>query len=723
MMNSIYFLKRWLTAALAVLMLLAPVAGQAAAPANWKDTGFSVDAQGLTLHDVLRDFGRVYGVTLSVEVDDTVRLKGRFKADSGTDFLDRLGQAYHFNWFVSNGTLFIVSRTDNTSMRLQIGEDAVQDAKAALVGLGLFDPRFGWGELPDEGIVIVSGPRRYVELARDVLLPDEKKLALKERQVMMFRLKYASATDRTITTRGKTETIPGVKTILSGLLFGANGPEKSVDDKREVDAGSNKRSHTPKIDKGDSREVPLPLFGGAPKTGSSVENAGQGKDNERAWKSKDSSDDVKPRIEANPALNALLIYDKLSKRPVYQALIDQLDVEPQQVEIEAIIVDIDRSKLLDLGVEWGFNKGNTTTTINGTRADSAGAALPIPGATLMISNVAHFYARLKALEGTGDAQVLATPTVLTLDNVAAVLDLSQTAYVPLTGERVADLADVTAGTMLRVIPRIIQDGADTQVRMDVDIEDGALDTSGTNVNATRSTISTQAIVELQQTLMIGGYHSDSISKDRQKTPVLGDIPLFGNLFKSTTNSSRSRERLFLITPRLVGGAAARAAAAEQRKVAARQTAEIHNTLRREAPAVNAGQKSFGDQTAQIKGANDLSIIDWNDPHQKAGEAKSLSNLQAAPAPQPASGAAPVSAISQASPTPAELTAKRQAAPIVELLPARPVASPVARAEPALASAAATKPMSTEATMGTVVMPPRPVKYKCARPKGARLLPA
>ena len=87
---------------------------------------------------------------------------------------------------------------------------------------------------------------------------------------------------------------------------------------------------------------------------------------------------MKPRIEANPALNALLIYDKLSKRPVYQALIDQLDVEPQQVEIEAIIVDIDRSKLLDLGVEWGFNKGNTTTTINGTRADSAGAALPIP---------------------------------------------------------------------------------------------------------------------------------------------------------------------------------------------------------------------------------------------------------------------------------------------------------------------------------------------------------
>jgi hypothetical protein len=56
------------------------------------------------------------------------------------------------------------------------------------------------------------------------------------------------------------------------------------------------------------------------------------------------------------------------------------------------------------------------------------------------------YARLKALEGKGQVRVLAKPTILTLDNIAAVLDLSQTSYVTLVGERVADLANVTAGT-------------------------------------------------------------------------------------------------------------------------------------------------------------------------------------------------------------------------------------------------------------------------------------
>jgi type III secretion protein C len=142
-----------------------------------------------------------------------------------------------------------------------------------------------------------------------------------------------------------------------------------------------------------------------------------------------------------------------------------------------------------------------------------------------------------------------------------VLDLSQSSYVSLVGERVADLADITAGTMLRVIPRIIREGADTRVRLEVDIEDGSLDSptaggsgkgANGNVNVTRSTISTQAIIDSQQTLMIGGYRAERLSRDKQKVPLLGDLPLVGGLFRSETTSTSTRERLFLITPRLSG---------------------------------------------------------------------------------------------------------------------------------------------------------------------------
>jgi len=569
-------MRRVLIALLAALLVL-PATALATPPASWKVSGLSIDATNLRLKDVLEQFAQVYDVRLALDLKANPVLKGRFKADNGTDFLNRLAQAHPFRWFVYNDTLHIVPADDNISLRLEVGDDAVADARAAMVGVGLYDERFGWGELPDTGTVIVSGPRSYVHLARDILMPDTKKADSKARRVMMFRLKYASVSDRVINARGQTETIPGVKTILTNLLFGAQGGEKLAD-VPAVDTGSSKRSRRPRVEPGAARQVTggappfLPIFGqaagGAANAAAGAPEAPAGERREAAPRA--AEDKGRPRIEANPALNAILIYDTGDKRAMYAALIAELDVQPQQIEIEALIVDMDRSKLAEMGVEWGVRAGAVDTVVNGTAAASLGTALPVAGATLLISDAARFYARLKALESKGEARVLATPTVLTIDNVAAVLDLSQSSYVSLVGERVADLADITAGTMLRVIPRIIREGADTRVRLEVDIEDGSLDSptaggkgANGNVNVTRSTISTQAIIDSQQTLMIGGYRAERLSRDRQKVPVLGDLPLFGGLFRTESTSSSTRERLFLITPRLsgTGGVAAPAASA------------------------------------------------------------------------------------------------------------------------------------------------------------------
>ncbi|MDR9838860.1 type III secretion system outer membrane ring subunit SctC [Herbaspirillum huttiense] len=571
-MNSREWIKSWGMGILLAALLLWGTTLHAAVPAAWKDSGFSINANGMTLNGVLEDFSRTYGVRLSMSGEGDRLVKGRLKADNGIEFLNRLGATYKFRWFVYNNTLYVASASDNTSERLEVGEDAVQDAKAALVGLGLYDERFGWGELPDEGVVIVSGPRSYVDLARNVLLPaSDKKVPRKGRQIMMFRLKYATAMDRVITSRGKTETIPGIKTILSNLLFGPNSGEKLSGSTPRFDAASNKRSRQPKNERaaiGESTGEGLgPLFSAPVGNGNNLmmpggamdggRNGGGAGDSGRA-----SEEEGRPRIEADPSLNAIMIYDNINKRDMYASLIAELDVQPQQIEIEALIVDIDRSKLSDMGVEWGVRAGAVNSTINATTAASEGMNLPLPGATLLISNAARFYARLKAMESNGDAHVLATPTVLTLDNVAAVLDLSRSAYVSLVGERVADLADITAGTKLRVIPRIIHDGGQTRVRLEVDIEDGSLDSndSGNSGNpnntvstsVTRSTISTQAIIDSQQTLMIGGYRAEALSKNKQKVPVLGDLPVLGGLFRSESQSTSTKERLFLITPRITG---------------------------------------------------------------------------------------------------------------------------------------------------------------------------
>jgi type III secretion protein C len=548
-MNMLRIVQGGLLAAIAATVLCWASAVSAAVPESWKDTGFSIEPAGMTLRNVIEQFGTVYGVRLAFEVSDVAVSKERLRSDTGAEFLDRIARQYRFRWFVYGDTLHIVPRDDNTSVRLEVGEDAVQDAKGALIGIGLFDSRFGWGELPDEGIVIVSGPREYVRLAREILMPDTAKAAKKEKQIMVFRLKYASATDRVISARNKTETIPGIKTILSSLIL--DMPDSKHEESAiRIDNASTKRSHKPNNGKGEAKEVGKSPFSLAGSRAPSIEE--EEKPAPRGGKTKTSSGDVRPRIEADPSLNAIMIYDQASKREMYQTIIDQLDVQPQQIEIEALIVDIDRSKLSELGVEWGVRSrgGNVTARVNSMQTESQGVDLPLPGATLLISNAARFYARLKAMEGSGEARILATPTVLTLNNVAAVLDLSQTKYIPLLGERVADLADITAGTMLRVIPRIVNDGAATRVRLEVDIEDGSLGDAAANANVTRSTISTQAIIELQQTLMIGGYRAESLQTRQQKIPVLGDIPVLGNLFRHDTATQGTRERLFLITPRL-----------------------------------------------------------------------------------------------------------------------------------------------------------------------------
>ncbi|WP_159551497.1 hypothetical protein [Billgrantia tianxiuensis] len=82
--------------------------------------------------------------------------------------------------------------------------------------MGLLDTRFGWGELPDEGTVIVSGPRRYLDYIS--ALSERRRKGEDKLEIMVFPLRYALADDRTINYRGQSIVVPGVATILSALL-------------------------------------------------------------------------------------------------------------------------------------------------------------------------------------------------------------------------------------------------------------------------------------------------------------------------------------------------------------------------------------------------------------------------------------------------------------------------------------------------------------------------
>jgi type III secretion protein C len=104
-MNMLRIVQGGLLAAIAATVLCWASAVSAAVPESWKDTGFSIEPAGMTLRNVIEQFGTVYGVRLAFEVSDVAVSKERLRSDTGAEFLDRIARQYRFRWFVYGDTL------------------------------------------------------------------------------------------------------------------------------------------------------------------------------------------------------------------------------------------------------------------------------------------------------------------------------------------------------------------------------------------------------------------------------------------------------------------------------------------------------------------------------------------------------------------------------------------------------------------------------------------
>ena len=115
-----------------------------------------------------------------------------------------------------------------------------------------------------------------------------------------------------------------------------------------------------------------------------------------------------------------------------RTLIAQLDREPQLVEIQVTIIDVDRSKLKDLGFDYRFNDGRNSINAGGGDPGPQNGGLLL---NTVLGNAGNFLARINALAKDGSAQVVSRPQVLTLSNLEAVLATDQSFFVRVAGER------------------------------------------------------------------------------------------------------------------------------------------------------------------------------------------------------------------------------------------------------------------------------------------------
>ena len=160
---------------------------------------------------------------------------------------------------------------------------------------------------------------------------------------------------------------------------------------------------------------------------------------------------------------------------------------------------------------------------------------------------------LTALATNGNANFVARPKVMTLDNTEAVLENLSEFYVRVDGFQDAGLFSITAGTAVRVTPLVIDEKASRGVMMSIDIVDGDLSPQSVDKIpiVRRRTVNTQALVDEGASLLIAGYSSEEKSNAVTGVPLLKDIPGVGGLFRYTDKKQNNMERFYLLTPRLV----------------------------------------------------------------------------------------------------------------------------------------------------------------------------
>jgi type III secretion protein C len=272
------------------------------------------------------------------------------------------------------------------------------------------------------------------------------------------------------------------------------------------------------------------------------------------------------RIEADTRLNAVVVRDSPERLAMYEQLVQSLDIEPQSIEIEATIIDVNTDHATELGINWRasagrssllFGKGDSSDLRLQPGGNVVGSAIsPIAKGgviSAVLGDASQFVARISALQMEGAARVVSSPQVVTLSNVEALFDNSSTFYVKVAGRDEVDLFNVTAGTSLRVTPHVFKDPDGVRIKLLVNLEDGTLNRSQPVdglPSVDRSSINTQALIYEGESLLIGGLTREIKENSTDKVPLFGDIPVVGHLFKNTRRGTARIERMFLITPRL-----------------------------------------------------------------------------------------------------------------------------------------------------------------------------
>lgn len=451
------------------------------------------------------------------------RVTGNFNLANADEMFKALTRRIALVWYDDGAAIYVYDNSEMRSGIIPMNSATSQQVLNYIKKNGIYDQRFPVRVQGGNNLLFVSGPPLYVELIKAaVMYLDEqvKQESLSGGELAVLPVKYASVTDRSYSLRGNNVTVPGMLTVINDLF--KNTPTGVVPTQKITPPPSPVKENA-----GDEIDALMDApIGEVPSTFTSS-----------------TSSNVPFSIVAHPDSNSLIVKGSPEQIRYVRQLVRTLDSRRRQVELSLWIIDITRSELDNLGVNWEvgtINTGNTAFSFNRST----------------LSNSTDFLLRVDALSKSGNGHIVSRPVILTQENIPALFDNNTSFYAKLQGERIATLEQVTYGTMISVMPRI---SSGSHVEMEVNIEDGAEKQSKSGESSSvegipsvnRTTINTVARIAKDSSLLIGGYTREQIIENESHIPLLGDIPLIGGLFSHTSVNKQKMVRLFLIQPRLL----------------------------------------------------------------------------------------------------------------------------------------------------------------------------
>ncbi|MDX1347657.1 MAG: type II secretion system secretin GspD [Thiomicrorhabdus chilensis] len=276
-------------------------------------------------------------------------------------------------------------------------------------------------------------------------------------------------------------------------------------------------------------------------------------------------------IEADERMNALVISAPPSMVSALKDVIKQLDIRRAQVLIEAIFVELTETKAAELGVEWGANGPNGGGLVNfsgtipallsgdpTTQVSALGRGVTT-GLGEIESNGYGWGALIRALNSDSNANILATPSLVTLDNEEAEIVVGK--EVPFqTGSYTSTTTSVSnpfntierkdVGLKLKVKPQI-NEGDEIYMDIDQEISDVIPKDEAVDVQTTKRQIKTRVIVGNGNVIVLGGLIQERETEVVSKVPGLGDIPGLGALFRSKQNEREKVNLMIFLRPVIV----------------------------------------------------------------------------------------------------------------------------------------------------------------------------